>query len=185
MHHNRPGFTLIEVAICLAIAGIVLGLAVPALQDAIARSRAAAVRSALLGTWTAAVGHAATTGKEVVLCPSTGSGCRDSFDWSDGWIAFVDIDGNRRRSAAEALVDSREALHDSVRLRSTTGRRRLVVQPNGGNAGSNVTFTLCDRRGIDAAVTLVLANNGRLRAGDPSRKSAQGCVEALRRADPA
>ena len=179
MHRNRRGFTLIEVAMCLAIAGILIGVAVPALQDAIARSRAAAVRSALLASWTTAVGHAATTGREVVLCPSTGSGCRNSFDWSEGWIAFVDIDGNRRRSPEEALVNSTDALHDSVRLRSTTGRRRLVVQPNGGNAGSNVTFTLCDRRGIADAVALVLANSGRLRAGTPTSKSAEGCIAAL------
>ena len=180
MHRNRRGFTLIEAVIAMAIAGILLGVAVPAWQDAMARSRASAARGELMATWTVAVGHAARTGTEVVLCPSAGVECRNSFDWSEGWIAFADIDGNRRRAPGETLVDVADALHDSVRLRSTTGRRRLVVQPNGGNAGSNVTFTLCDRRGVDQAVTLVLANTGRLRAGTPSRKAANGCVAALR-----
>lgn len=179
MYRNHRGFTLIEATICLAIAGILLGVAVPALKDALASSRASATRAALLASWTTAVGHAAMTGTEVVLCPSVGTGCRNSFDWSEGWIAFADIDGNRRRAPGETLVDVADALHGSVRLRSTTGRRRLVVQPNGGNAGSNVTFTLCDRRGADQAVTLVLANTGRLRAGEPTRKAAHGCIDAL------
>lgn len=179
MNGRHRGFTLIEAVICLGIASIVLGVAIPVVTDALAGSRASAARAALLASLTTAIGHAATTGTEVVLCPSAGTGCRDSFDWSEGWIAFADIDGNRRRAAGETLVHVADALGDSVRLRSTTGRRRLVVQPNGGNAGSNVTFTLCDRRGADAAVTLVLANTGRLRAGKPSRKAARGCIDAL------
>jgi type IV fimbrial biogenesis protein FimT len=54
-----------------------------------------------------------------------------------------------------------------------------VVQPNGGNAGSNVTFTLCDGRGADQATTLVLANNGRLRSGTPTADAAQACMQAM------
>lgn len=179
MQRHHRGFTLIEATLCVAIAGILLGVAVPALRDALAGSRASAARAALLASWTAAVGHAATTGTEVVLCPSTGDDCRNAFDWSEGWIAFADLDGNRRRAPGETLVHVAGALHETVRLRSTTGRRRLVVQPNGGNAGSNVTFTLCDSRGEEEAVTLVLANSGRLRAGTPTRKAARGCVDAL------
>ena len=63
-----------------------------------------------------------------------------------------------------------------MHLRTTVGRTRLVFQPNGGNAGSNVTFTLCDGRGAAQATTLVLANDGRLRSGTPSTAAAQACV---------
>ena len=64
-----------------------------------------------------------------------------------------------------------------LHLRSSTGRTRLVFQPNGGNAGSHVTFTLCDGRGIEKATTLVLANDGRLRQGKPTEAAAQACVD--------
>jgi multidrug efflux system membrane fusion protein len=50
-----------------------------------------------------------------------------------------------------------------VRLRSTTGRTRVVYQGNGGNAGSNLTFTLCDGRGPAQARSLVISNAGRVR----------------------
>ena len=51
-----------------------------------------------------------------------------------------------------------------------------MSQPNGGNAGLNVTFTLCDSRGIEKATTLVLANDDRLRQGTPTAAAAQACV---------
>ena len=55
----------------------------------------------------------------------------------------------------------------------------LVFQPNGGNAGSNATFTLCDGRGAARAATLVLANDGRLRGGTPTALAAQACLVAM------
>lgn len=179
MHSTHRGFTLVEVVTLLAIAGILMAVAVPAATDAVARSHASTARAALLSSLSTAIGHAASTGTEVVLCPAAQRDCANTMDWSAGWIAFADLDGNRRRAPGEPLVHEAPALHETVRLRSTTGRRRLVVQPNGGNAGSNVTFTLCDRRGASRAVTLVLANHGRLRAGEPTRAAAAGCVNAL------
>lgn len=180
MHRNRLGFTLLEAVIVLLVASVLVAVAVPAVGGALARTRTSAARAMLLSTLSTAIGHAARTGTEVVLCPAAGSDCLDSMDWSGGWIAFADIDGNRRRAARETLVREAGPLHPSVRLHSTRGRKRLVVQPNGGNGGSNVTFTLCDSRGAEAAITLVLANNGRLRPGTPTRAAARGCVAALR-----
>lgn len=168
-HHRALGFTLVEAVIGLAVASLLLGLAVPAFNASRARAHASAARSALLASLTEAIRHSALTGSEVVLCPGGPEGCRNSFDWSGGWIAYADVDGNRRRGAHETLVRVQPALSGRVRLITSKGRRRLVFQPTGGNAGSNVTFTLCDGRGQDKAVTLVLANNGRLRAGRATR----------------
>lgn len=165
---NGRGFTLIEATICLAVASILTAIAVPAVSNALARSESSSARAALLSTLTAAIGHASMTGTEVIICPSEGEFCRNSMDWSGGWIAFADRDGNRRRSAGDRVVRRVDAL-DGVRLLSTQGRKRLFIQPTGGNAGSNVTFTLCDGGGRNRPVTLVLANDGRLRA-DKARK---------------
>ena len=53
-------------------------------------------------------------------------------------------------------------------MRSTVGRTKIVIQPSGGNAGSNVTYTLCDGRGAAMAESLVLSNRGFLHAGFPT-----------------
>jgi len=177
MPYRSRGFTLIEAMIALAVSCILLGTAVPACTGALAAAHAASARAALLASLTQSISHSALTGSEVVLCPGDAAGCRDSFDWSGGWIAYADIDGDRSHDANETLLHAEPVLAGQVHLRTSAGRKRLVFQPNGGNAGSNVTFTLCDDRGAAKAVTLVLANDGRLRAGTPTEAAAQACVQ--------
>lgn len=180
MPRREAGFTLVESLVCIGIASVLLCVAGPACADLVQRSRAAAARAALLASIAQSVRHAALTGSEVVLCPGdgAGAGCATSGDWSGGWIAYADIDGNRVRGAGETLVHAEPALARGVHLVTSTGRRRLVFQPTGGNAGSNATFTLCDGRGAGSAVSLVLSNGGRLRAGRATVAAAQRCAAA-------
>ncbi|MDB6163646.1 MAG: fimT [Xanthomonadaceae bacterium] len=177
MSQRMRGFTLIEAVIVLAVGGILFGVAVPAWSGAMESAHASSARADLLATLTRSISHAAMAGSEVVLCPGNTSGCQNTSDWSGGWIAYADIDGNRQRGPSETLLQAEPALPGNVHLRTTVGRTRLVFQPNGGNAGSNVTFTLCDGRGPSQAKTLVLANDGRMRAGIPSAAAALACEQ--------
>lgn len=176
---RASGFTLIETLIALVIAALLVGIAVPAWSSASESAHAGATQAALLESLTRSIDHAALTGSEVVLCPGDASGCRDTVDWSHGWVAWADLDGDRTRDAGETLLQTEPALRGSVHLRSTSGRRRLVFQPNGGNVGSNVTFTLCDGRGAAQARSLVLANDGRLHAMHASATAAVACMQPL------
>ena len=173
------GFTLIEAAIALAVGAILLGTAIPAWTGALASAHSSSTKAVLLESLTRSISHAALAGSEVVLCPGDRSGCRETSDWSDGWIAYADIDRDRQRDVNETLLQIAPALSGNVHLRTTAGRTRLVIQPNGGNAGSNVTFTLCDGRGAAQATTLVLANDGRLRAGKPTPANALACTQPM------
>lgn len=177
MHTRLGGFTLLEALIALATAAVLLALAVPAASAAAAKVYSAQAQAAIATTLFDAMNHATVTSTEVVVCPSSdGIVCHSGTDWSNGWLVFADLDGNRQHSPNETSVLHQPALGGGVRLRSTTGRRLLVFQPDGSNAGSNVTFTLCDRRGPRAARTLVLANNGNLRHGQPTFNAAAQCV---------
>lgn len=177
MHGSTKGFTLIEALTCMVVVCTLTAAAVPAWSSILARSHAATARAALLTSLTASISHAAVTGAEVVLCPATDAGCADSWDWSGGWIAYADIDGDRRRDPGEPLVHRQAALHDGVRLLTSKGRKRLVFQPNGGNAGSNVTFTLCAGRKDAKPALLVLSNRGRLSARQLPASQAARCRE--------
>jgi type IV fimbrial biogenesis protein FimT len=175
---SRTGFSLIELMVVLAVAAIVLALAATAVGHARESSRSAQARGALLETITTVVSRAAASGGRVVMCPSNDRQvCTEGHAWDVGWIAFHDHDADRERAPGEPIVASRPALPDSVGLVTTPGRTRLVFGGQGGNAGSNVTFTLCDGRGIPKVQSLVISNQGRLRAGVPNEaRAAEACA---------
>ncbi len=175
----RPrGFTLLDALLGMSLAALVFGFAVPNYRAALAQAHAASARSAMTMTLYAAMREAAVNGRTAVICPSAKTDfCAGGIDWSDGWVAFIDLNGDRDRGPIEPLIRRQSELSGDVRLRSTRGRPRLVVQPSGSNAGSNVTFTLCDRRGPKKALSLVLANNGRLRAVPARAGAAVACTE--------
>ena len=166
------GFTLLELMIALAIVAVALPVAIPAFSQSLESARSIVAEARLLESLQATVQRATLTGKRAVLCPSAdGRECTSTPDWSRGWIAFLDEDGNREHAEAEPLILAEAALPGDVRLRSTLGRTRLVFLGHGGNVGSNVSFTLCDGRGAPHARSLILANDGRLRHGKPAEAS--------------
>lgn len=168
MSTNKHGFSLIELMSALAIAGILIGFAIPSSLSAMHATRSSETHSALLSTLMKASHKAALHGVRTTLCPShDGQTCIAGFDWSMGWIGFIDQNASREREAYESIIVSQDALQDT-RLISSSGRTRIVFQGNGGNAGSNATFTLCDKRGEAKAKTLVVSNTGNLRNGVPN-----------------
>jgi len=163
---SQRGLTLIELLICTTIVGIVVGFALPALGGAVEAGRASSVRSDLLDSVALAGTRAGITGTRAVLCPTIDAEhCSDDEDWSSGWLVFSDANANREIDGGERLLRREPPLPGRVHLRSTTGRVRIVFQGNGGNVGSNVTFTLCDGRGPQRARTLVLSNTSLVHDG--------------------
>ena len=163
---SQRGFTLVELMIVLAVMACLFGVALPAFSGSLEAARSGSARSALLGSLMSASTRAAITGVHAVLCPSADAvQCDDGADWSHGWIAFLDSNASREAEGGERIVSVQGALTGKVHLRSTVGRTRIVFQGNGGNAGSNVTFTLCDGRGPAKARALIISNTGGLRDG--------------------
>lgn len=180
MNTYSRGFTLVEMMIALAVLGVICGIAFPTYTDVAAASHSTEARAALLRTLGRASNRAAVAAAHVVVCSSNdGYTCSGDTDWSQGWISFIDLDGDREHHSGEFLIDLQSALDSRVRLASTKGRTRLLFQPNGGNAGSNVTFTLCDRRGPASGQSIVMSNGGNLRNAKPDpTKLAQICPAA-------
>ncbi len=176
---RQGGFTLIDLLIAMTILGVVYVIALPGFTDAVARIRAGAARTALTATLFDAQRHATILGRELVVCPATHDQCAGGRDWSPGWIAFIDADGDRLRGPGETIVRREPELAAGVRLLGSIGRPRVVYQPNGGNAGANLTWTLCDRRGADDALALILSNGARLRSERPTSAAAATCAAGL------
>lgn len=181
MRKDACGLTLLELLIALGVLAVLLAVALPAWTHASAAVHSSHAREELSATLFDAARHSTLTGRRVVVCSTAGGEqCADSVDWSQGWIAFRDENRDGVRGPDERVVRRGGPLHETVGLQSTRGRTRLAFHRFGRVAGSNVTFTLCDGRGPEHARTLVVANHGRLRVGEPTATAATSC-DASRR----
>lgn len=176
---HMAGITLLEVVIAMTIMVLVFGIAVPNFLNAVSRTRATAARADMSLSLFESQRLATERMQEVVLCPSTGGQCIGGTDWSRGWIVFVDVNGDRVRGIDEPIFHRVRPLPRDVRLIGSEGRPRIVYQPRGASAGSNATFTVCDRRGPRQAQDLILSNGGRLRVEKASPATALRCDAGL------
>jgi type IV fimbrial biogenesis protein FimT len=177
---NARGFTLIELLMTLAVLAILTGCAAPAFGNLISSTGARASRSNLVAALNTARIFAASKTAHVVVCPSAdGRYCGRTTEWQHGWLVFIDADRDDRRDEGEDLLAVGEKQPEGVAIVSTAGRTHIDYRPDGSATGSNVTFTVCDRRGAGHATALVINNAGRVRSGEPSAAAAAACEAVL------
>jgi type IV fimbrial biogenesis protein FimT len=174
---SAEGFTLIEALVAMAVIAILVAVAVPAWSHAKAAADSGAVRSDLAAS---PVGRRAPLGPCWQRRRGVPGGWQraDAADPPTGTLAGS---SSPISTATGSSAPTRPGWYSARRSQGCPfahygGRTRLVFQPNGGSAGSNVTFTLCDARGIGSATTLVLSNGGSFRAGSPTATAAWNCV---------
>lgn len=177
---NARGFTLIELLMTLAVFGILTACAMPAFGNLISSTGARASRSNLITALNTARIFAASKTAHVVVCPSAdGRYCGHTTEWQHGWLIFVDADHDDARDDGEELLAVGERQPEGVAILSTAGRTHVDYRPDGSATGSNVTFTVCDRRGAGDASALVINNAGRVRTGEPTAAAAAACETLL------
>ena len=174
----QNGVTLIELIFVVCIIGIGAAFVTRMASAAVNAARSSNSVAQLYASLTRARSFAASAGVDVVLCPSTdGATCAPGYHWERGWIAFPAVHTGSNRKGDEPIIAQQKALPPNVHLITSTGRTRVRFQPSGGNAGSNVTFTICDGRGERSAAAYAMANNGSLRTIEPTADYAQLACE--------
>lgn len=167
------GFSIVELAVTLAVAGFLLAAAAPRFIDLVHDRRISTQIQRLLTDVHLARSEAIKRNQDVVICRSTdGEGCERGSgaraDWSMGRIVYVNSDGDKRRDPGERLLQSRPALSGGLRLRFNQWWR-VIYHPAG--SAKNGSFTLCDSRGAAHARALILYYTGRPRI---ARRQADG-----------
>ncbi len=103
---HQAGVTLVETLLCITLLSVVLSLSVSGFgylretqNQQITRENLA---SSLASARQAAVNHR----QQVVMCPSiNGLSCTGNINrWTNGWIAYVDSNGNKSRNAGEQIL---------------------------------------------------------------------------------
>jgi type IV fimbrial biogenesis protein FimT len=109
---RSPGFSIIELMVVVALAGVLLGMAVPSFRELIQRNRAAGEMNSLVGDLQFARSEAIKRGLPVSVCPSSDGGtCLGAGTWHSGWIVFTDPDrsGTAGDADAEPVLRTRAA----------------------------------------------------------------------------
>lgn len=165
---RAPGWTLIELMIALALAGLLLTLGVPAWGDWIGAAQLAGQAQLLASDLALARSEAIKRGRRVTLCRSTdGQRCADTGGWESGWLTYVDADGSGRPASGDAVLYRTPSATTGVTVRGNRPIEAYVSFLASGHArllsgGLQMgTFTVC-RPGLDAH-KVVLANSGRVR----------------------
>ena len=162
---HRRGVTLVELITTLAVIGISIAVVAPAWSSLSERSRITTAANSLLTDLRFARSTAVTRNRRIGVCPSSdGEHCSgDPAGWHDGYLVFVDADGDRRRSGDEALLRQRTALPSALRLTTTAGRPAVSFRPDGAAWSTNATFSVC--LGVDPAAyrAVILYGSGRAR----------------------
>jgi type IV fimbrial biogenesis protein FimT len=163
LNRNRTdGFTIIELLITMSIAAIVLTIGVPSFQNMVKDRRSQTSLQTLITDLEMARSEAMTRNQSVVLCrhdgeTATPAACSTSADWEDGWVIFVDTDGDDK-------VDTDELLRVTASLGSGLNldySKASITFSSRGFAGEwSGSFRICDDRGYQNGHKLVVSSSG-------------------------
>ena len=162
------GFTLVELLLALAIAGVLALAGTSAFVSWLPRYHQHNQAEALVQAFHLARAEAIKRGHRVTLCPTLDqAACDPGGRWERGLLVFADVDPDGERDGAEPIVHIDATPAHAVTVRGNRPVARYVSYTSLGHtrlvsgALQMGTFVVC-RPGQDE-IHVVLANGGRAR----------------------
>ena len=157
--NRENGFTLVELMITLVIAAILLTVAVPSFNTTIRDNRLITDANQLVSSLALARSEAVKHGRTATVCVSSDQAtCTGETDWTLGWMAWVDVDGNGNLDAGEERGFVGAFPGNSVTFTSADSQVVFTAQ---GAATATVTLDLCDDRAGETGRRINISNTGR------------------------
>jgi len=143
------GFTIIELMITLIIVGILLAVGVPSLRSFMQGNQLIAASNELVSALHVARSEAIKLNSRVSICESSdGATCSNTGSWNNGWIVFVDANGDLANTGAPCAAVNTDCL---LRIHDAFNDNQLTVAGVDANAAAINAFTFSSR-GLPKAV---------------------------------
>ena len=183
------GFTLIELLITLVIVSILLTVGVPTIKTYMQSGQLIASTNELLSAFHLARSESVKSNARVTICTSTnGTSCSDSESWREGWIVFIDRNGDAAgtgtacTAAGAAGGDCLLRVHNgftdtSLSVSGEDSNSTAITEftfsarglPTVGGISQSGTFSICSFDTSDNVIgsrAVVLSLSGRVRISD-------------------
>jgi len=158
---RQTGFTLYELMITLLVVGVILSLGIPNLTEFTQNSRLTGASNDLLSSFQLARSEAARSKSNITICASDNSldpAANCGGTWDDGWIVFIDTNGDLNRAGAgENILRAYPATPSGVSVLPDNGATYFSFAGTGlgrgdvGGLPALSTVMICDGRGVDDA----------------------------------
>ena len=152
MKKAQSGFTLLELMLVVAIAGLLLAFAVPAMGNFFRNARITGAANDLMAALHFARSEAIKRRLPVTLCtsadPLDNNPVCDASALLTGWVAFVDTNQDGLIDAGETVLLQHEPMPATITARSSANPFRVTYLLNGFALNVNAAqLVLCDERG--------------------------------------
>jgi len=171
---KQRGFTLVELIITIAIAGILMSLALPDFKQLMQNNKLTSLHNELLSSLSLTRNIAINRGTFTTLCKSNqgGSNCDSSASWKDGWIVFPDKNNNGSVDNGEIIIAANNSLPKNISINFQNNR--VTYGAEGYARGYSGIFTFCDDLDNDNKAGMIISNTGRIRVAT-SDAELEGC----------
>jgi len=157
-HLRQSGFTLIELMVTIVVLVVLISIAAPSYRRLVVDTRMSTQTNEFLTALQFTRSEAVKRNGTVTMCKSAdGAACTTSGTWAQGWIVFVDDDGNGVVADVADVLRVHAALTDGSTLVGAGGVANFVTYRPDGQANQSGQFDLCSNDSSYPGRDIVLA----------------------------